>query len=159
MYKLKEACEMLRVSKKTLQRWDKAGKIKCIRTPGNHRLVPESEILKILDFKTYKKAKEQKKEPENKKEVKKIQEKTEPPPTTREGILNSFGSLSMAQRAAFNELLSVAITLRKFTLIELSSRARCPETVTKIFVTRMEKLEHIRHVDQDRFELAAKVTE
>ncbi|MGB9592191.1 MAG: MerR family transcriptional regulator, partial [Candidatus Kryptoniota bacterium] len=40
MYTLKEAREILRVCTKTLQRWDKQGKIKCIRTPGNRRLIP-----------------------------------------------------------------------------------------------------------------------
>ncbi|MGQ9788419.1 MAG: MerR family transcriptional regulator [Candidatus Hadarchaeaceae archaeon] len=48
MYTLKEAKEILRVCTKTIQRWDKLGKIKCIRTPGNRRLIPESEILRII---------------------------------------------------------------------------------------------------------------
>jgi excisionase family DNA binding protein len=47
LYTLKEAREILRVCNKTIQRWDKDGKIKCIRTPGNRRLIPESEILRI----------------------------------------------------------------------------------------------------------------
>ena len=33
-YTLKEAAKILGVSIKTLQRWDKAGKIKCVRTVG-----------------------------------------------------------------------------------------------------------------------------
>ena len=41
---MKEASRILGVSVRTLQRWDKAGKIRCIRTVG----VPESEIKRIL---------------------------------------------------------------------------------------------------------------
>ena len=48
LYTLKEAREILRVCNKTIQRWDKEGKIKCIRTPGNRRLIPASEILRII---------------------------------------------------------------------------------------------------------------
>jgi len=48
LYTLKEAREILRVCNKTIQRWDKEGKIKCIRTPGNRRLIPASEILRIV---------------------------------------------------------------------------------------------------------------
>ena len=47
LYTLKETREILRVCNKTIQRWDKEGKINCIRTPGNRRLIPESEILRI----------------------------------------------------------------------------------------------------------------
>ncbi len=50
-YTLKEAGEILGVSVRTLQRWDKAGKIKCIRTVGGMRRVPESEIKRILGIK------------------------------------------------------------------------------------------------------------
>ncbi len=47
-YTLKEASKILGVSVKTLQLWDKEGKIKCIRTPGGRRRIPESEIKRIL---------------------------------------------------------------------------------------------------------------
>ncbi len=50
-YTLKEASKILGVSIKTLQRWDKAGKIKCIRTLGGKRRIPESEIKRILGIK------------------------------------------------------------------------------------------------------------
>jgi putative resolvase len=47
-YTMKEASKILGVSVRTLQRWDKQGKIKCIRTVGGKRRVPESEIKRIL---------------------------------------------------------------------------------------------------------------
>jgi len=50
-YTLKKASKILGVSVKTLQRWDKAGKIKCIRTIGGKRRIPESEIKRILGIK------------------------------------------------------------------------------------------------------------
>lgn len=48
LYPLHKACRILGVSLKTLQRWDKAGKIKVVRTPGGRRRVPESEVKRLL---------------------------------------------------------------------------------------------------------------
>ncbi|ACX52895.1 DNA binding domain protein, excisionase family [Ammonifex degensii KC4] len=48
LYPLHEACRILGVSLKTLQRWDKAGKIRVVRTPGGRRRVPESEVRRLL---------------------------------------------------------------------------------------------------------------
>ncbi|MCS5696646.1 IS607 family transposase [Desulfofundulus thermocisternus] len=48
LYPMHEAIKILGVSLKTLQRWDKAGKIKIVRTPGGRRRVPESEIKRLL---------------------------------------------------------------------------------------------------------------
>ena len=48
---MKEACELLGVHIKTLQKWDREGKIKCVRTIGGKRRVPESERKQILGIK------------------------------------------------------------------------------------------------------------
>jgi len=45
---MKEASKLLGVTVRTIQRWDKAGKIRCVRTVGGKRRVPESEIKRIL---------------------------------------------------------------------------------------------------------------
>jgi putative resolvase len=45
--KLSEASRLLQVSQKTLRRWDKAGKLKTIRTVGGHRRIPSSEIDRL----------------------------------------------------------------------------------------------------------------
>jgi len=45
---MREAAKILGVSVRTIQRWDKSGKIRCVRTPGGKRRVPESEIRRIL---------------------------------------------------------------------------------------------------------------
>ncbi len=45
---MKEASRLLGVSVRTIQRWDKEGKIRCVRTIGGKRRVPESEIKRIL---------------------------------------------------------------------------------------------------------------
>jgi putative resolvase len=42
-----EAAKMLGVTTKTLKLWEKAGKIRCVRTPGGHRRIPESEIHRL----------------------------------------------------------------------------------------------------------------
>jgi len=40
LYTMKEASEILGVRIRTLQKWDKQGKIRCIRTVGGKRRVP-----------------------------------------------------------------------------------------------------------------------
>lgn len=47
-YTMREASRILGVTVRTLQRWDKEGKIRCVRTVGGKRRVPESEIRRIL---------------------------------------------------------------------------------------------------------------
>ena len=46
-YTLKKAAELLGVTTQTLRNWDNAGKISTIRTPGNQRRIPESEIARL----------------------------------------------------------------------------------------------------------------
>ena len=48
-YTLLKAAELLGVTTQTLRNWDNAGKIQTIRTPGNQRRIPESEITRILN--------------------------------------------------------------------------------------------------------------
>jgi len=48
LYTMREASEILGVHVRTLQKWDKEGKIRCVRTIGGKRRVPESEIKRIL---------------------------------------------------------------------------------------------------------------
>ncbi|MEM3833557.1 MAG: IS607 family transposase [Thermoprotei archaeon] len=48
---MKEASRILGVSVRRLQIWDKQGLIRCVRTPGGRRRVPESEIKRILGVK------------------------------------------------------------------------------------------------------------
>ena len=45
---MKEASRLLGVTVRTIQRWDKEGKIRCVRTVGGKRRVPESEVRRIL---------------------------------------------------------------------------------------------------------------
>ena len=51
LYTLKEAKRLLGVTTKTIQRWDKEGKIRVVRTVGGRRRIPESEIKRILGLK------------------------------------------------------------------------------------------------------------
>jgi len=48
LYSMREASEILGVHIRTLQKWDEEGKIRCVRTVGGKRRVPESEIKRIL---------------------------------------------------------------------------------------------------------------
>lgn len=45
---VKEVAEILGVSPVTIRSWDKSGKIRTIRTPGNQRRIPEEELRRIL---------------------------------------------------------------------------------------------------------------
>ncbi len=47
LYSLKEAKRLLGVQTKAIQRWDREGMIRVVRTPGGRRRIPESEILRI----------------------------------------------------------------------------------------------------------------
>ena len=51
LYTVKQASEVLGVHPKTIQKWDREGKIKVIRTPGGRRRIPESEIKRLLGIK------------------------------------------------------------------------------------------------------------
>lgn len=48
LYTLREAARIIQVDRATLRRWDKEGKIKCIRLQNNYRRVPESELNRVL---------------------------------------------------------------------------------------------------------------
>lgn len=44
---MKEACLLLGLHPRTIQKWDKQGKIRVVRTPGGRRRIPESEIRRL----------------------------------------------------------------------------------------------------------------
>ncbi len=48
LYTVKQASEILGVHPKTIQKWDREGKIRVVRTPGGRRRIPESEIKRLL---------------------------------------------------------------------------------------------------------------
>jgi len=47
LYTLKEACLLLGLHPRTIQKWDEQGKIRVVRTPGGRRRIPESEIRRL----------------------------------------------------------------------------------------------------------------
>jgi putative resolvase len=47
LYTLKEACLLLGLHPRTIQKWDKQGKIRVLRTLGGRRRIPESEIRRL----------------------------------------------------------------------------------------------------------------
>lgn len=49
--RLSKAAELLGVTTQTLRTWANSGKLKTIRTEGNQRRIPLSEISRILDKK------------------------------------------------------------------------------------------------------------
>lgn len=51
MYSIVIAAELMGVCIKTLRRWEKKKRIRCIRTPGGHRRFPVQEIYRVLSGK------------------------------------------------------------------------------------------------------------
>ncbi|MEM4056783.1 MAG: IS607 family transposase [Thermoplasmatales archaeon] len=51
LYTMKEGKKLLGVTTWTIQQWDRQGKIRCVRTVGGRRRIPESEIKRILGLK------------------------------------------------------------------------------------------------------------
>ncbi|PYB67811.1 IS607 family transposase, partial [Thermoplasma sp. Kam2015] len=51
IYTVREACDILQIDATTLMRWDREGKIHCIRLSDNFRRVPEEEINRVLGIK------------------------------------------------------------------------------------------------------------
>jgi putative resolvase len=47
-YPLRKAAEILGVHPVTLRRWEKEGKIRCIRTPSGQRRFTRSEVLRLV---------------------------------------------------------------------------------------------------------------
>jgi molybdopterin-binding protein len=47
-YRIGEAAEMLGVRVETLRRWERDGKLRTTRTGGRQRLVPASEVARLL---------------------------------------------------------------------------------------------------------------
>ena len=83
-YTLSKAAGILGVTTQTLRNWDNAGKIRAVRTPGNQRRIPESEIVRLLNPAVNDIA-ESKQEPqritaEMREADEKLQEKAELPP-------------------------------------------------------------------------------
>ena len=48
LYSPKEASEILGVCVATIQRWDRIGKLKVIRTPAGRRRIPQSELNRLI---------------------------------------------------------------------------------------------------------------
>lgn len=48
LYTLRDACEILQLDPTTLRKWDREGKIRCVRLSNKYRRIPESEINRIL---------------------------------------------------------------------------------------------------------------
>lgn len=49
LYWTNDVAEMFQVSPRTVERWAKTGKIKCVKTPGGHRRFKESTIKALLE--------------------------------------------------------------------------------------------------------------
>ncbi|MEW6060192.1 MAG: helix-turn-helix transcriptional regulator [Actinomycetota bacterium] len=51
-YRIGQAAAVLGVRVETLRRWERSGKLETTRTPGGQRLVPASEVARLLSERT-----------------------------------------------------------------------------------------------------------
>jgi excisionase family DNA binding protein len=72
-------------------------------------------------------------------------------------VLDALSPSGLAQRAAFGEILSVAIMMKKFTIQDLVAHAKCTEIVARTFCERLEKLGYLKSSGED-FEFTVRVT-
>lgn len=47
-YRIGEAADLLGVRVETIRRWERQGRIRAIRSPGGQRLIPASEVSRLL---------------------------------------------------------------------------------------------------------------
>jgi putative resolvase len=57
LYTLKKAWLLLGLHPKTIQKWDKQGKIRIVRTPGGGRGIPKLEIRRLQQKEVVERAK------------------------------------------------------------------------------------------------------
>lgn len=46
---LKSASEILGINQQTLRNWDNRGLIRAVRMPNNYRMIPETEVVRLLN--------------------------------------------------------------------------------------------------------------
>ena len=116
-YTMKEASKILGVTVKTLQRWDKEGKIRCIRTVGGRRRIPESEIKRILGLREERKVvgyarvsgKSERRKEDLKRQVEVIKEYSKRLGIEEIEVIKDVGSGLNENRKGFQKLLDLVL--------------------------------------------------
>jgi len=136
---------------------------KCTRCGGTNDLAVYPPDLKgsPSDLKTlckscaeeeyHKEKEEEKTEKEHKKEV--ITQKE----VSRMFLLEKISPSNLLQRTAFGDMLSAAISLRKFSVEQLSAASRCPPQLAALFCDRMSEEGYLRQNADGLYELLVRV--
>jgi hypothetical protein len=80
---------------------------------------------------------------------------SKPTKLSRSEVLEALAP-TVAQRAVFGGMLSVAVLLKKFRVQDLVAKARSPEIVAKTFCEQMERLGYLKRFE-DGYELSVEV--
>ena len=131
-YTMKEASKILGVTVKTLQRWDKEGKIRCIRTAGGRRRIPESEIKRILGLREERKVvgyarvsgKSERRKEDLKRQIEVIKEYSKRLGIEEIEVIKDIGSGLNENRKGFQKLLDLVLN----------------NEVSKVIVTHKDRL-------------------
>jgi excisionase family DNA binding protein len=96
--------------------------------------------------------------PQNKQELDEKKPISAPRELSRQAILDSLLSpgSGLVQRTVFGEILSTAMVLKRFTVQDLTARARCPEPAVKSFCEIMEQRGYAKRSDGS-FEITVEV--
>ena len=49
LYNIKSACDILGITPQTLRKWSNNGLVRAVRMPNNYRMIPESEVVRLLN--------------------------------------------------------------------------------------------------------------
>jgi putative resolvase len=157
LYTLKEAKKLLGVTTRTIQRWDKAGKIRVVRTIGGRRRIPESEIKRILGLKEEKvvvgyarvSSTTQKDDLERQKQL--IQDYAKDKGYGNIQILSDVGSSLNENRKSFLKLLDM-VTSKKVSKVIIAYKDRLTgfgfETLRKFFQVFGTEIEVINNEEK-----------
>ena len=154
LYTMKEGKKLLGVTTWTIQQWDRQGKIRCVRTGGGRRRIPESEIKRILGLKEERifvgyasvSSSTQRDDIERQKQL--ISNYAKEKGYGDIQVLTDIGSEFNANRKSFLKLLDM-VSERRISKVIIAYENRLTrfgiETLKKMFTTFGTEIEVIKH--------------
>ena len=157
LYTMKEGKKILGVTTWIIQQWDRQGKIRCVRTIGEHGRIPESEIKRILGLKEERifvgyasvSSSTQRDDMERQKQL--ISNYAKEKCYGDIQVLTDIGSEFNANRKSFLKLLDM-VSERRISKVIIAYENRLTrfgiETLKKMFTTFGTEIEVIKHEEK-----------
>lgn len=157
LYTIKEAKKLLGVTTWTIQQWDRQGKIRCVRTLGGRRRIPESEIKRILGLREerivvgYARVSSSTQKDDLKRQKQLISSYAKEKGYGEIQVLTDIGSGLNENRKNFLKLLNM-VSERKISKLIIAYEDRLTrfgfETLKKMFTTFGTEIEVINHEEE-----------